>query len=455
MKILVKRERLDTVVSPGAQAPTGGVDVSEAELYTEVELLTSSDLLKDVVRSTDLIKAAGGATAPDTEEARLSRAAGALRSNLSVQPLRRTTMIRVAYQSGDPELAAAVLNRLTTLYLAKHLAVHRPAGAYQFFTEQAERFEKETRAAEAELASFARRERVVSPTHEKEATLVKLSEFEATLEQTEAQIADAAERGRAVRATMRTTPDREVTQISSAGNVELVRRLRSQILEIELKRADMLQKFTAQYPPVVQLENDLARLRQALTSAEQTPLRDETTNQNPTQQWLRNEAARVRTEHDALRARARSIRRTVADYRARARRLDAQSVKQQLLLSAAKEAEDNFQLYRRKQEEARISDALDHTRIANVVVVDPPTVPQSSQSARGRILLLGGLLSVVLSLSAAYLLNALDPRFRTPGEVYQVLDVPVLATLPGNVELRALLTSRSTVIADVADDRSR
>ena len=198
-----------------------------------------------------------------------------------------------------------------------------------------------------------------------------------------------------MRAAMTTTPDREITQISSAGNVELVRTLRSQILELEIKRSDMLQKFTAQYPPVVQMQDDLARLRQALISAEQTPLRDETTNQNPTHQWLRNEAARVKTEHDALRARANAIRRTVADYRARARRLDAQSVEQQQLLSAAKEAEDNYQLYRRKQEEARISDALDHTRIANVVVVDPPTVPQSSQSPRRLILLLGGLAAVV------------------------------------------------------------
>ena len=63
-------------------------------------------------------------------------------------------MIRVAYQAHDPQLAAAVLNRLTTLYLAKHLAVHRPAGAYQFFTEQAERFQQEARGAEAALAQL-------------------------------------------------------------------------------------------------------------------------------------------------------------------------------------------------------------------------------------------------------------------------------------------------------------
>ena len=38
--------------------------------------------------------------------------------------------------------------------------------------------------------------------------------------------------------------------------------------------------------------------------------------------------------------------------------------------------------------------------------------------------------SIVLSLAVAYLLQALDPRFRTPDEVYRVLDVPVLAALP-------------------------
>ena len=249
-----------------------------------------------------------------------------------------------------------------------------------------------------------------------------------------------------MRAEMKTTPDREVTLISSSGNVELVRKLRSQVLELEIKRSDMLQKFTAQYPPVVQLQDDLTRLRQALASAEQTPLRDETTNQNQTHQWLRNEAARIKTEHDALRARARAIRRTVADYRARARRLEAQSVTQQQLLSAAKEARDNYQLYRRKQEEARISDALDHTRIANVVVVDPPSVPQSSQSLRPLILLLGGLAAVALSLGAAYFLNALDPRFRTPQEVYQVLDVPVLAALAGQSRPPAMLPGSSTVV---------
>jgi uncharacterized protein involved in exopolysaccharide biosynthesis len=223
-----------------------------------------------------------------------------------------------------------------------------------------------------------------------------------------------------------------VTQIKDGGNLDVVRSLKAQILQLEIKRGDLLEKFTPQYPPVVQLEQELGQLRGALVTAEQAPLRDETTDQNPTYQWLRNEAARVHTERDALLARAGAIRRTVADYRERARRLDSQSVEQRELQRTVKAAEDSYLLYQRKREEARISDALDRTRIANVVIAEAPSVPQSSTSRRALILALGGFASLVLSIAAAYVLHARDPYFRTPDEVYRVLEVPVLATLPAN-----------------------
>jgi uncharacterized protein involved in exopolysaccharide biosynthesis len=210
--------------------------------------------------------------------------------------------------------------------------------------------------------------------------------------------------------------------------VDAVRNLRAQILQLEIKRNDLLQKFTPQYPPVVQLEAELGQLQHALTASEQAPLTDQVTDQNPTHQWLRSESARVRTERDALAARAAAIRRTVAEYRERVRRLDAQAIEQQALLRDVKVAEDNVALYQRKQEEARISDALDRTRIANVAVAEPPAV--SNRSIRALILLIGGAAAIVLSLGAAYLLHALNPRFRTPDEVHRVLDVPVLASLP-------------------------
>jgi uncharacterized protein involved in exopolysaccharide biosynthesis len=202
------------------------------------------------------------------------------------------------------------------------------------------------------------------------------------------------------------------------------------VLQQELKRNQLLQKFTPQYPPVVQAEAEIRQLQAAIADAEQAPLRDETTDQNPTYQWLANERARVRTERDALLARAGATRRSVAEYRERARLLDAKSVQQQELIRAVKTAEENYQLYQRKQEEARISDELDRTRIANVALAEAPSVPQSARSPRLLILFGGTAAALLLGVAVAYLLHAMNPYFRTPDEVYRVLDVPVLASLP-------------------------
>lgn len=436
MKILVKRERVDPVLTGDAQA-RGSADgpVTDSELFAEVELLKSRDLLEQVAAAAGLVRTARvSGAAQNDPQAQVARAGQSLRAHLDVEPIKRTPIIRIAYTAADPRTAARVLDELARLYLEKHLAVHRPTGAYQFFSDQTAHFERELRTAEANLKAFTERERVVSASHETESTLRQLSEFEGALQKTHADIADSTRRMQAIGETLASTPDRQVTQISTSGNVEAVRNLRAQILDLEVKQAEMLRKFTPQYPPAVQLAEQLALLREALTATERMPLQGLTTDQNPTHQWLRNEAARVQTEKDALTARAGALRRTIAAYSERAQRLDAQGIEQQELLRAVKESEDNYTLYRRKQEEARISDALDRTRIANVSVAEPPAIPRSSESSRSLILFGGGFGAIVLSLASAYLLNAFDPRFRTPDDVYRVLDVPVLAALPPSSE---------------------
>ena len=54
--------------------------------------------------------------------------------------------------------------------------------------------------------------------------------------------------------------------------------------------------------------------------------------------------------------------------------------------------------YERKEEETRISDALDQTRIANVVAVEPPMVPTTpSGTGRALLFLIGAVLAVIAS----------------------------------------------------------
>jgi uncharacterized protein involved in exopolysaccharide biosynthesis len=424
MKFLVKRERAETIVSadPNAVAQNPG-EVSEDELNSEVEVLRGHDLLSQVASSAGLV-AAG-----DNQPAEAARALAALQKSLRITPVRRTTLIQVVYTSPDPNRATQVLDQLAHLYLEKHLALHRPPGAYQFFKDQAEHFRSEMEAAEKELKEYAEREQVVSAESEKDSTLRQLADFESVLQQTQAQVAEANRRITDLEQQEAATPARQTTQIRKTDNATLVSELKSRVLTLETKRADLLRKFTPSYPPVLETEGQLAQAREALERTEQSPLTEETTDQNPTHQWLRSELVRVRTERSAALARLAAITQSVRLFREKAARLDAKATVQQDLRRSMKTAEENYLLYQKKQEEARISDALDRTRIANVVVAEAPTPPTSSSSGRFLILTIGVVLAAILGLAVAYLLAYISPYVQSPEDVENTLGVPVLASL--------------------------
>ena len=69
MKVLVRRQRSDEIVTSSANAPTVQFNdqVSEQDLNSEVELLNSEDLLRKVVLSTGLAGVQGPATDRDSK----------------------------------------------------------------------------------------------------------------------------------------------------------------------------------------------------------------------------------------------------------------------------------------------------------------------------------------------------------------------------------------------------
>jgi uncharacterized protein involved in exopolysaccharide biosynthesis len=432
MKILVKRERIDPVVTTGRDVlQQARLDVSDSDLYSAVELLKSRDLLEAVVLASALAPTAKNAK-PD--QAVLARAVRSLQRDLEVEPLRRTTLIRITYTSDSPQRSARVLSDLARLYFEKHLSTHRPPGAQQFFNEQTTRLRQDLDAARARLVEFGQQQHVVSAASERDIALQSLSEFEVIQEQLRAQVADADQRANALRRQMATTPVRQTTSLRTQDHGELVRELTSQVLALDLKRTELVRKFEPAYPPLVELEQKLSQTRAALASVQQAPIREEVTDQNPTHQWLRDDMARVVAEREALGARLSSTERTIREYQTKARRLSEQESVQQELIRAAKTAEETFDLYERKAEEARIADALDRTRIANVALAEAPTVPVLPSGLDPWLLLLGGLAAALIcGVTTTFVLEAVNPCFRSRHEVEEVLALPVLAAIPASL----------------------
>ncbi len=427
MKILVRRERVDPVVTSQPNSlQFAREEVTEAELNSEVELLNSSDLLRKAVLATGLHNQERG----EQEEVRIAKAIRRLGKDLHIEPLRKTNVISVAYESSDPELASKVLNTLASLYTEKHLEVHRPSGEFKFFDQQTEQYRKGLQLAEQRLTDFTRQHGTVSAQMERDITLQKLSEFEVSYKQTQAAIAETEQRIHALEQQQVSLPGRLTTQVRTSDNPQLLQQMKSTLLTLELKRTELLTKFEPSYRLVQELDKQIAETRAAIAAEDEAPVREQTTDQNPTSLWVNSEMAKARTDLSALKARAAATAATLSAYRQSARELQESAVAQQDLLRTAKTAEENYLLYQRKQEEARINDALDQRGILNVAIAEQPAVP----ALPVRSSLLYGLLSVFLagtaSLGMAFTSDFLDPSFRTPDEVNAYLGAPVLASIP-------------------------
>jgi hypothetical protein len=206
--------------------------------------------------------------------------------------------------------------------------------------------------------------------------------------------------------------------------------LKSTLLNLELKRTELLTKYEPTYRLVQEVDQQIADAKSAIAAEERNPIKDETTDQNPDYEWVRSELTKAKADLSGLKGRATAAAVVAAQYHETAQRLGHDELVQQNLLQTAKTQEENYLLYERKREEARISDALDQRGILNVALAEDPVVPALPNRSLLSFALLTFLLAGTFSLSSAFMIDFMDPSFRTPDELARYLGTPVLAALP-------------------------
>ena len=446
IKILVKRERVDSAVSPGRDsvAATPG-NITEEELNSEVELLKSRDLLEKVVVACHLQESQhipfGGwlfssaavheTDAEPNDQKSISQAVLTLEDKLHIQVLKKTNLIQVTYSSPDPQLAAQVLSVLSNLYLEKTVAAHRSSGTFEFFQAEAQHYRQQLQTAQAQLANFDRDKNVTDPQLEKQSALQRLSEFESALSATQVAIQETESRTRTLEVQLASTPEQAVFQIRKSDNPYLMQQLKTTLLNLELKRTELLAKFEPSYRPVQEVQAQIEQTLEAIAKAEESPVHEETTNRNPSYEWLQSELTKSNADLASLHARATATRSATQQYRTKLDEIHESEMTQQDLIREVKETEANYLLYAQKREEARIGDALDRQKIMDVAIAETATVPAlPAYPHRALALLVGLLLASFVSPGLAFAVDYFDPSVRTPDELREALQIPVLAALP-------------------------
>lgn len=404
MKILVKSERVDA-------AALG--DVSETQVNTEIELLNSNNLLEQVVKSTGLqhLEHSGSVAARDREAVAVEKAVRRLQHDLKITAVRKSDIIEVKYDATNPHFAAAVLRQFAQTYLDAHLKAHSMPGTYEFFAGQAVRYRQELKAIEEQVAAFQEQANVVLLAQQKEATLQKSMESQSDLLKTQAAIDEYQSRISHTNGQLNGVDGRVVTQSRVVSNQYVTERLNTMMAELQNRRTQLLTKFQPNDRSIKEVDQEIADTRAALDRATKMTGLEQTTDVNPLRQSLEIDLSKEQADLAGFVARRQAISSQEQGYRAQLMRLDGATAEYDDLLRHQKEVEENYFLYSKKSEEARIAESLDKQKISNVAIIETPSEPHLPSKPNVPLnLVVGTFLAVCVSVGAALCAEFLKRR---------------------------------------------
>lgn len=439
MQVVVERERSEPTVTPQqvSMQATSKV-ITTDDVASEAALLQGQDMLREVVQTCKLTATQASfwdrfdSRDPEVKKAAaLEIATATLAGNLKVEAEKTSHVINVRYGSaGSPETPACVLQTLGKLYLEKHLRLQRPAGAFDFFAQETDKYQRALAEAERRLVGFSTSEGIAAPDILRTDMAQQLTAAQANLYHTRQAIAADRQRIENIKEQMAVTPARSSTVEASIAANLLLDQLQSTLLAAQLKRTQLVMKYDPSYPLVKEAEEEIAQTKAAIASAEEAKYVNKTTDRDPTFEYLRQDQARTEADLASEEASALALENTIRSMRSEMVSLDLKAVQQGELLREAKANESNYLLYLNKREQERTSDALDQKRIANVAIAVPAYVPVLPARSPLKVTLLGFFLAVLAGVGAGYLAEFMDPSFRTPAEVSEFLNISVVTSVP-------------------------
>jgi capsular exopolysaccharide synthesis family protein len=204
--------------------------------------------------------------------------------------------------------------------------------------------------------------------------------------------------------------------------------------------------FTPEHPEVQQVEERIKALRQALTKqARQLVVKEREILPNPTYQLFAQQLMIAEADRFAAEARLRALNRFLPEIRKRLKTLPENQLRLGELTRKAQTTEQVFTNLLLRLEEARIREV---TRVGSLTIADFATVPQRPIFPRRSFILAFALfLGVALGIFVALVVDRTSEAVTSAEEVKELLDVPVLASVPRirdltNANILDLMASR-------------
>jgi capsular exopolysaccharide synthesis family protein len=399
--------------NPNVLTFKGVADVNErgwADDYyqTQYKLLQGRSLARKVIEELRLQDDPEFAQGPVTRggpEA-VDAAVDVFLDRLTVQWIRNSRLVTVAFESHSPEQAARVANTLAQAYIQDALASRYQTSteASRWLARQIEDQRHKVQQAEIALQALREKEGIVNIDERRVLVDQRLKDLGSTLTGLKSQRLQKEALARQMQGA------RDPEELPDAMRSKLIESLRIDLARLERQRAELGERYLERHPEVLKVQNQIDETRKTIAAESARIVR---AAENDYQAAAAQEKG-VASALDAAKAEALDLQRRGVQY---------DSLKREL--EAGKEVLNSL-LARHEQ-----ADVAQELQSSNLRVADPATVPRAAVRPRRALdLLIGLLLGGGLSVGLALLRDHLDDTLKAPDDVRLGLPAPLLAVVP-------------------------
>lgn len=347
-----------------------------------------------------------------------------LYKNTSVDLIRRTNIIKIKAYSKSPEKAANIANAIARTYIdyANSILFNKTQSAYAFIAVELEAARSELTNSLKILNTFKKRENVISLMSiedEVSQARIKSNELDLQYQQLQEEIQDIEDQLSQKSLDYAKGKAEEIYEIKSYDSPK-IKELKTRLIELKKEMDTTLQKYTDNYPGVVDLRNQIAKLEEELS--------EEMGFNNKAQRTshikiLENRLNSLKSKRDIVSKQIQALKRKQGKISFKESQLtkltqDVNTKEKEYL--TLKERLENARILKANEVQEGSIRALDHAF--------PPPYPDNKK--KKILLAIGFIVSILFGLGMAFIADYLDDSFKDHEETEQYLNLPVLATIP-------------------------
>ncbi|HBB32470.1 MAG TPA: lipopolysaccharide biosynthesis protein [Cyanobacteria bacterium UBA8803] len=426
-KLLFKVSRTADLTGVGQQVgELAPLTTNSNPITTEIEILRSVPLAKETIAALNLKSEDGTPLSPE-----------ALHEKLTIENLAETDVLELAYESSNPQEAAAVVNYLMNLYIKNNVKANRAevVAAVKFLNEQLPKAEANVNQAEMALRQFKEVNKVVSLEEESRAAVDTLAKLDQQITEVKSQFKDANARSAELRDQVGMN-SQEAIVASSLSQSPGVQQVLQEFQQVQSKLRVEQTRFQDEDPTIISLKEREAALRNLLqervvqTIGVVRPVSASSLQMGDFRQELTLNLVNAEVERLGLASQLNELENVRLAYQQRLTILPKLEKDQRELQRRLDASQSTYEILLKKLQEVRVAE---NQNIGNARIIEPAEVPllPSSQMVQTVLPVVGGgALGILLAIVTIITLEVRDTSIKTLREVRELFGYTLLGVIP-------------------------